>query len=52
MFMFDNRSLESLPSVEDLDKQLIKTSAVNLYSVRIFGGGLLTFHVISDSLVL
>jgi acyl-CoA thioesterase len=36
--MFDNRSLESLPSVEDLDKQLIKTSAVNLYSVRIFGG--------------
>ena len=38
MFMFDNRSLESLPSVEDLDKQLIKTSAVNFYSVRIFGG--------------
>lgn len=50
MFMFGNRSLESLPSAEDLDKQLIKTSAVNLYSVRIFGG-LLTFHVISDSLV-
>jgi hypothetical protein len=43
MFMFDNRSLESLPSVEDLDKQLIKTSAVNLYSVRIFGGGFLLF---------
>ena len=29
----------------------IKTSAVDLYSVHIFGG-LLTFHVISDSLVL
>ena len=49
--MFDCRSLKSLPSVEDLDKQLIKTSAVDLYSVRIFGR-LLTFHVISDSLVL